>query len=141
MADETISKKEYDAVVLQLDSEKKKVTELNQELATTKAEILQKNEQIKGFEEAAKKAEIEAKTSKFLAQFPEVNREKAKTELLPLLLEKPEELVLNAAKMAELMKVPEEPKAESQGKEFVQTNAQDDGIPTPDYVKKQMGIA
>ncbi|AZF90129.1 MAG: hypothetical protein BPH43C_03 [Phage 5P_1] len=78
----------------------------DQEIATLQAQVLQLNAQLKEYQEKERQAIIEAKKAKFLAQFPEQNREIAEKELLPIFLERPEELILNASRIAELMIVP-----------------------------------
>ncbi len=145
MSDETITKEKLDLeiekVKLSMNSEHaekvKAITlEKDQVIATKDAEIVKLNSQIEGYKTAEAKAVLETKKTKFLAQFPEQNREKAAAELLPLFLEKPEELILNAAKVAELMVVD----GKMQGKEFVATPVTNEeaelGLPKIEDVRK-----
>lgn len=134
------------ALEAELNTQKQIVVEKDQLIATKDAEILKITTELNTLKEEKVKIETQAKTDKFLSQFPEVNREKAKTELLPVFLENPAELVLNAAKMQSLMFVDGKPAGEA--KEFVpvpETNSEDKvfddlGVVSKDEMKKRFGL-
>lgn len=133
MTEDMVKKTEFDELKVQLDSEKKSSTEKIALLETEKIRLNTENETLK---KKLSDIELESKKARFLSQFPEVNREKAEKELLPLFLEKPEELIMNAAKVTELMTVPK--LEESEGAEFVPEL--DSETVSVDYAAKMMGL-
>ena len=96
MADENVitdMQKKLDEMGIQMN-------ELKETIKLKDDEIKVKDEQLMSFENARKETE-------FLAQFPEMNREAAKAELLPVFMENPGELVMNHAKrLGELLVEP-----------------------------------
>jgi len=99
MAEIEDMKKQLEAMGIQVNSMTAKMTEqaktietVNQELITAKA--------------AVAKYELAAKETGFLAQFPESTRELAKTELMPVFMKDPMELVMNHAKRLGELLVP-----------------------------------
>ena len=137
------SDKKIDELTVQINSKDDIIKEKDQQIATLQAEKIQLNAMIEDFKAKEAAAVLEAKKAKFLAQFPEENRAKAEAELLPMFLEKPEELILNANKMADLMTVyVTEQKTAGQSYVKVEQNKEDEeGVPSIDDVKKAMGLA
>lgn len=122
-----------------MDAKNRELADKVTEIAQLNAELTKTKDELKAAKETIAEVEKNSQKLKFLSQFPEVNREAAEKELWPVYLENPGELVMNSAKIAELMKTAEDdPK--SQGKEFVKNSDADAYLPTADDIKTQMGL-
>ena len=143
--DKMVSEEDFKKLEVEVNSLKEVAGEKDKtivSLEAIKVSLESENKELKG---KLHEIEVARMSEQFLGQFPEVNRERAKTELLPIFLERPAEVVLNA-EFKKLLMV-ESPVA--QGAEFVvpmpEMNAEDKmakelGVPELDIIKKQLGI-
>ena len=122
-----------------MDAKNRELADKVTEIAQLNAELTKTKDELKTAKETIAEVEKNSQKLKFLSQFPEVNREAAEKDLWPVYLENPGELVMNSAKIAELMKTAEDAPV-SQGKEFVKNSDADAYLPTADDIKTQMGL-
>lgn len=122
-----------------MDAKNRELADKVTEIAQLNAELTKTKDELKTAKETIAEVEKNSQKLKFLSQFPEVNREAAEKDLWPVYLENPGELVMNSAKIAELMKTAEDAPV-SQGKEFVKNADEDSDLPTADSIKAQMGL-